>query len=57
MEIRDDDSELSDYPGEDEDLGEEMEEGDFGETGQISPTQTTPGKESDYENNKSENIR
>lgn len=51
------DSELSDYPGEDEDLGEEMEDGDFGETGQISPTQTTPEKESDYENNKSENIR
>ena len=34
------DSELSDYPGEDMD-------GDLGETGQLSPTQTSPGQESD----------
>lgn len=33
----DDDSELSDYPGEGEDMGDDME-GDFGDTGQISPT-------------------
>lgn len=50
------DSELSEYPGEGEDLMEEME-GDFGETGQISPTQTSPEKESDFENNRSENLR
>ena len=53
-----DDSELSDYPGEEEDLndGEEIE-GDFGETGQISPTQTSPDRESDFMHNKSENMR
>lgn len=52
----DDDSDLSDYPGEGEDLGEDME-GDFGETGQISPTQTSPERDSDYEHNRTDNIR
>lgn len=61
--MNDEESELSDYPGEEDmegmddmDMGEGDElDGDFGETGQISPTQTSPGGESD--NNKSENIR
>lgn len=70
--MNDEESELSDYPGEEdmdgmddmdmadgedagEDGGEEMD-GDLGETGQISPTQTSPDRESD-DNNKSENIR
>ena len=44
------DSELSDYPG--EEMGEDIE-GDFGDTGQISPTQTSPDRDSDQENNRS----
>ena len=39
----------------DGEMDDEMD--DFGETNQISPTQTSPDRESDIENNKSENIR
>jgi len=39
----DEDSELSDYPG--EGMEDDMD-GDFGETGQLSPTQTSPDRDS-----------
>ena len=45
-------SELSDYPGE----GEDMDDGDFGDTNQISPTQTSPDRDSDRDNRRSENL-
>lgn len=44
----DGESELSDYPGEEdmEDMGEDDIDGDLGETGEVSPTQTSPDRDS-----------